>query len=229
MHEILLSLILLLSLTSCEKDDPAADSISTPGTVDITDVVQASFKNDYTDGVSVQVNGTNISISSTGLPDHKTPYWGARHEMYEDFPGTNHANMNITMMPFNYVMTILIYPKEADFKEQTELGAVGMALNGVPLYNDYEGGGLLQENAWGTFDASAAHPGPREDHHYHCEGDYLTADDANLIGFRDGFPVYGRQDMQGTYPDDLDDNGGHLRVTSDFSEAIYHYHVSNEV
>ena len=46
--------------------------------------------------------------------------------------------------------------------------------------------------------------GPREDYHYHCEGDYLTTDDAKLIGFlRDGFPVYGRKDMDGSCPGDL--------------------------
>jgi len=82
----------------------------------------------------------------------------------------------------------------------------------------------------GSIDISKAHPGPREDYHYHCEGDYLTLDDSNLIGFlRDGFPVYGPKDMDGSYPVDLDENGGHEGETADFSEAIYHYHVSNEV
>ena len=221
--------ILLIGIVSCQKDPIIEEQDPTQGSVNITDVVLANFKNDYTGGVSVQVDGDNISISSTGLPDHKTPYWGEGHEMYEEFPGTNHANMNTTMIAFTYVMTIPAYPAEASSKEQTELGAVGMALNGAPIYNDYEGGGLLAENAWGTFDASGAHPGPNEDYHYHSEGTYVTVDDNNLIGFlRDGFPVYGRKDMDGTYPDDLDENGGHEGVTDDFSEAIYHYHVSSE-
>ncbi|MCP9235239.1 YHYH protein [Lewinella sp. JB7] len=230
-HTIHLILFLtLLSVGACKEDGTQDFSEIPSGDVDITAVVQASFGNAYTDGVSVQVDGENISISSTGLPDHKTPYWGEGHEMYEDFPGTNHANMNTTMIGFNYVMTIPAHPAEAASKEQTELGPVGMALNGVPIYNDYEGGGLLAENAWSTFDAAGAHPGPREDYHYHCEGDYLTTDDAKLIGFlRDGFPVYGRKDTDGTYPEDLDTNGGHIGVTADFPDSIYHYHVSNEM
>ncbi|WP_339756316.1 YHYH protein [Algoriphagus aquimarinus] len=229
MRELLLPFVLMF-LISCQSEDMADSSNVTPGSVNITSVVQASYINKYTEGVSVQLNGYKISISSTGLPDHKTPYWGEGHEMYEDFPGANHANMNTTMISFNYVMTIPTYPGEGSYKEQTELGPVGMALNGVPIYNDYEGGGVLQENAWSTFDATGAHPGPREDYHYHTEGTYLTVDDSNLIGFlRDGFPIYGRQDMDGTYPGDLDENGGHETVTSDFVEAIYHYHVSNEM
>ncbi len=224
-----LFLILFMACSSTNVDSADEDTAS-EGSVDITAVVQANYRNDYTEGVSVQVSDNSIQVSSTGLPDHKTPYWGVGHEMYEDFPGTNHANMNTSMTTFNYVMTIPTKPQEASYKEETELGPVGMALNGVPIYNDYEGGGMLEENAWGTFDASGAHPGPREDYHYHCEGTYLTVDDANLIGFlRDGFPIYGRKDMDGTYPDNLDDNGGHIGVTADFSDAIYHYHTSNDV
>ncbi|AWW00263.1 YHYH protein [Arcticibacterium luteifluviistationis] len=220
--------MLFLCLMACSEND--TPSITETDGVDISTVVAANYKNDYTDGVSVQVNADNIVIRSTGLPDHKTPYWGEDHEMYEDFPGMNHANANTSMISFNYAMTIPISPTESSTKEQTELGSIGMALNGVPIYNDYEGGGLLEENAWGTFDASGAHPGPREDYHYHCEGTYITVDDSNLIGFlRDGFPIYGRKDQDESYPDDLDENGGHTGSTTDFSDAIYHYHTSNDI
>jgi hypothetical protein len=224
--------IVFFAFLSCSKDsDTESDTTSTTDdTVDITSVVEANFKNSYTDGVSVEVNGDYITIYSTGLPDHKTPYWGEDHEMYEDFPGTNHANANTSMISWNYAMTIPVNPQEATTKEETELGACGMALNGVPIYNDYEGSGILAEDAWSTFDSSGAHPGPNEDYHYHCEGTYLTVDEYNLIGFlRDGFPIYGRKDMDGSYPSDLDDNGGHIAATEDFPDGIYHYHVSNDV
>lgn len=222
--------LLFIGLFSCNNDNSTTTATSTEEGVDITSVVNSYFKNSYTNGVSVRVNGDFITISSTGLPDHKTPYWGVGHEMYEDFPGSNHANANTSMTTFNYAMTIPAIPTEASNKEVTELGAVGMALNGVPIYNNYEGSGVLEENAWGTFDSSGAHPGPNKDYHYHCEGTYLTVDSNNLIGFlRDGYPVYGRKDMDESYPDDLDANGGHLGVTADFATAIYHYHVSNDV
>ena len=219
----------LVVFFSCNSDNTTTTTSTAEG-VDVTSVVQNYFKNSYTNGVSVSVSGTKITVKSTGLPDHKTPYWGVGHEMYEAFPGTNHANANTSMTTFNYAMTIPAKPTEASTKEETELGPVGMALNGVPIYNNYEGSGVLAENAWGTFDASGAHPGPNKDYHYHCEGTYLTVDSNNLIGFlRDGFPVYGRKDMDGTYPSNLDANGGHTGVTADFSTAIYHYHVSNNV
>jgi len=216
MMKYLLFPIVIFLLIACEPKNKG--KIINAGNINIASVVKANFKNDYTKGVSIQVNA------------HKTPYWGVGHEMYEDFPGSNHANMNKTMISFNYVMTIPLKPGAAELKEQTSLGAVGMALNGTPIYNDYEGGGKLQENAWGTFDAAGAHPGPREDYHYHCEGAYISIDNSNMIGFiRDGFPVYGRKDMDGSYPTNLDENGGHIGVTEHFPNGIYHYHISNEV
>ncbi|MCG9793251.1 YHYH protein [Flavobacterium algicola] len=228
MNKIFLATMLVV-LFSCNDDSSSSDDSSEEG-VDISTVVINSFKNSYTNAVSVKVSDGYITISSTGLPDHKTPYWGVGHEMYEDFPGTNHANANTSMTTYNYAMRIPVVPSEATTKEVTELGAVGMAVNGVPIYNDYEGSGVLQENAWSTFDSSGAHPGPNKDYHYHCEGTYLTVDSNNLIGFlRDGYPVYGRKDADGTYPSNLDANGGHTGTTTDFTDAIYHYHVSNNV
>ena len=220
--------LLIFLVVSCKPDNKG--QIINAGSVDVSSVVKAKYKNAYSRGVGVIVNDEDISIHGTGLPDHPTPYWGEGHALYEEFPGTNHANMNKTMVAFKYVMTIPRKPGAAEVKEQTGLGPVGLALNGVPIYNDYEGGGVLQENAWGTFDATGAHPGPKEDYHYHCEGNYLGQDMSNLIGFiRDGFPIYGRRDMDGTHPKDLDENGGHVGPTEHFPEGIYHYHISNEV
>lgn len=44
-------------------------------------------------------------------------------------------------------MTLPRIPGETREKKQTALGAVGMELNGIPLYNDFEGGGVLAESA----------------------------------------------------------------------------------
>jgi len=134
------------------------------------------------------------------------------------------------MAAMNYTMTIPTRPNGALKHEKTSLGPIGLALNGVPIFNDKEGGNAaLDDLTIKTFDYAGAHPAPREDYHYHVTGKYTSSDDANLIGFlRDGFPIYGRQDMDGSYPNDLDENGGHVGPTADFPDSIYHYHTSNE-
>ncbi len=162
------------------------------------------------------------------MPNHKTPYWGEGNALYEDFPPGNHANVNTGFSEHNYSMTIPAKPGIASSHEETSLGPIGMALNGVPIYNDREGGNVpLDALTITTFDYSGAHPGPGQDYHYHTTGRYTSQDDAKLIGFlRDGFPIYGRKDTTGVYPT-LDAYGGHTGPTQDFPTGIYHYHACN--
>lgn len=218
-----LGLLLVTSLVGCKEDDEVTNDDST--TTSITSVVETSFIN----GVTVSVSNSQIVIRSNGLPDHKTPYWGTDNELYEEFPTGHHANVNTSMTSHNYAMTIPTNPTVASTHEETTLGPIGLALNGVPIYNDREGGNIpLDALTITTFDASGAHPGPGEDYHYHTTGKYVSTDDNNLIGFlRDGFPIYGRQDADGSYPSDLDIYGGHTSTTTQFPDGIYHYHSSN--
>ena len=72
--------ILWLVILSCSDNAEDSTTIS-ESNVDITSVVQSSLSNTYTNNVTVQVNANSITIKSTGLPDHKTPYWGEGHEM----------------------------------------------------------------------------------------------------------------------------------------------------
>ncbi|MCG9791683.1 YHYH protein [Flavobacterium algicola] len=224
MVKIVISLVILFQMGCSKTEDTASDDIAATGAVDITSVVL----NKYFNGVTMATTASSIVLKSNGLPDHKTPYWGEGNALYEDFPEGFHANVNTSMSEHDYTMTITTRPSEATSHEETTLGAIGMALNGVPIYNDREGGNVaLDALTITTFDYSGAHPGPGEDYHYHTTGKYTSTDDAKLIGFlRDGFPLYGRRDQDNTYPE-LDTYGGHVGATADFPDGIYHYHASN--
>lgn len=220
---LILMIVIIATAISCNKDSAVEDT-STVGTTDITSVVQSNYIGTST----VAVSGSGITIKSTGLPNHKTPYWGVGNALYEDFPSGYHANVNTSISAHTYSMTIPGKPVIASSHEETTLGPIGMALNGVPIYNDREGGNVpLDALTITTFDYSGAHPGPGQDYHYHTTGRYTTQDDAKLVGFlRDGFPIYGRKDTTGVYPT-LDAYGGHAGPTQDFPNGIYHYHASN--
>jgi len=219
------SVLLALSLTyySCKKD-----SIVSTGDVSITNVVKTKFTSAVTISTSGSGSNSSITLKSNGLPNHKTPYWGSGNALYEPFPSGNAPNVNTEMIAHNYAMTIPSNPDEASSKEATSLGEIGMALNGVPIFNDREGGNVaLDAKTVTTFDYSGAHPAPAKNYHYHTTGRYTSEDDAKLIGFlRDGFPIYGRKDTTGLYPT-LDNYGGHFGPTQDFPNGIYHYHSSN--
>mgnify|MGYP002633350337 CR=1 FL=1 len=212
-------------LYSCNKDDDSTTVTPTTGAVSILSTVQTKYKS----MVTISTSGTSITLKSNGLPDHKTPYWGVGNALYEDFPAGHAPNVNTSMTAQNYVMTIPTNPSVATSHEATVLGAIGMALNGVAIYNDREGGNIpLDAQTLTTLDYSGAHPAPGMVYHYHTTGRYVSENDSNLIGFlRDGFPIYGQKDADGTYPANLDAYGGHTGVTTDFSDGIYHYHASN--
>ena len=67
-------------------------------------------------------------------------------------------------------MTIPINPTEASTKEETTLGPIGMALNGVAIYNDREGGNVpVDAGVLSSMDRGGAHVGPGGTYHYHFE------------------------------------------------------------
>ena len=199
-----------LIIYSCSNDedtidDTINDTSASTGDVSITSVVQSSYN---TNLVTISTSGNTIVLQSNGTPDHVSPYWGVGHALYEEqLPGKT-LNPGLIASQ-NYIMTITTNPSEASTKEATVLGPIGMALNGVPIYNDREGGNVpVDANVLGSFDRA----------------DKLLEE----YGFlRDGFPIYARKDMDGTYPTNLDVNGGHVGTTADFSTPVYHYHASN--
>lgn len=222
----ILALSLLASsviIPSCSKDEEItnANTSTAQGDVNITSVVQSN----YTNGVTISTSNGYITLTSNGTPNHVSAYWGVGHVLYEVNPtGVNPGIINER----TNIMTIPTNPAPATVKEETALGAIGMALNGVPIFNDREGGNVpLDAMVLEHFERAGGHVGP-SGYHYHVSGDFTTEDDANLVGFlRDGFPIYGRKCISGDYPADLDSNGGHTSATADFATPIYHYHCSN--
>lgn len=209
------------ALISCDKDDATTD--------DTTGTVPTVFSSNYKSAVTLSATGTTVTMKSTGVPDHVTPYWGTGNTLYEapSLAGqvVNPGNLQSQV----FVMTIPINPAEATTKEATALGPIGMALNGVAIYNDREGGNVpVDAGTLLSFDRGGAHSGPGGLYHYHFNGDFTSVNDAKLIGWlRDGFPIYGRKDTTGVVPTDLDANGGHVGPTQNYPNGIYHYHCSN--
>lgn len=223
-HPVVLSVILSIGLiAACSKDDSASTVPPVAGTTTITDVVRATYKS----AVTISTSGNTITLKSQGVPDHVTPYWGVGNAHYEAQTAGKRLTPGI-LQTQNFTMVLTTTPAEASTKEATSLGPIGMALNGVAIFNDREGGNVpVDAQVLSTFDRAGAHVGPGALYHYHSDGDFTSKDDARLIGFlRDGFPIYGRKDNDGTYPANLDMNGGHTGLTQDFHDGIYHYHSS---
>ena len=182
-------------------------------------------------------DGGEITIESNALPHHTSPYWESSSSLYIEPVIANASQMSPgTIREGSYTVTVPAAPEKAPTSSATGLGAIGISITGAPIFNDQEGPNIsLSENVASGFDYAGGHMGPTG-YHYHLEAanvsenTLLSHDDERLVGIMsDGFLLYGRREMDGTYPEDLDESGGHFGVTPHSNgEEIYHYHIINE-
>ncbi len=185
---------------------------------------------------SITYDGTFVTIKSSDLPDHKSCYYQTTNPLYEAFSGTTFSGLNFVQNPNriaaqNMTFKIPANPTMAATHVATSLGAIGVAINGVPLFNQYAGPNQPLTNEMATFDQYWGHPQQTGMFHYHVEPKYLTtvkASKSALMGFLlDGFPVYGPWEENNAVATGLDAYHGHTHVTIDYPGGIYHYHFSD--
>ncbi|MGO4918738.1 YHYH protein [Maribacter spongiicola] len=227
------SALVLISVIACSSDSTDDTIISDESTIEDEEVVtelHAAYAAFNSDAVTVYLDGSDVVIETTGLPNHETIYWGEGNALYREEPDVDKTPS--IMSSNNNATTIRIdaIPNLTGSTIETELGTIGIAVSGSSLFNDQEGGGALDQAA-GSLDWTGAHIGPGV-YHYHLEPKAFTDDDENLVGILlDGVFIYGRKcNSTGDYPSDLDASGGHTTITQyTDGEVEYHYHIINEV
>lgn len=221
-------IVLTLSLVQlcCKKNDNTS-SVAVP----------AIYKKIY-GATSISNDGTYITIKSNGTPDHKSAYYPTSNALYQAFSGTTYGGYTFAANP-NTIETqsltfkIPVNPVAASSHSSTPGGPIGISLNGVPFFNQYNGSNDPLTVEIAGFDQWWGHPQQSGQYHYHVEPKYLTtviASDSSLLGFLlDGFPVYGPVEKGVTLTDaDLDVYHGHFLATPDYPSGIYHYHFTTE-
>ena len=166
--------------------------------------------------VTLTASGGVVTATSDDLPDYPSNYFAASDPCHEAYTG---GIQNPNTIKTEHV--VMGFPMTPSGNGANMMGAiVGMALNGVGIFGNFAAPGddIYQEAK--TFDRCDAHPAPTGQYHYHAEPWAISYDDDRFIGvMRDGVPIYGRRDTDGTIPTDLDVAGGHTKGT-------YHYHVN---
>lgn len=219
------------ALNACSEDATSdGETESETDTEETVTELHAAFSAFNTDAVTIYLDGSEVVIETTGLPNHGTVYWGEGHELYKDEPD---VAVTPSIMSSNNNATVIRVDATPDLTSDqvdTQLNTIGIAVSGSSIFNDQEGNGPLNEAA-ASLDWTGAHIGPGV-YHYHLEPKAFTNDDDNLVGILlDGVFLYGRKcSSTGTYPTDLDISGGHYSATqyTDGGEE-YHYHIINEV
>jgi hypothetical protein len=227
----LLNAFLIVSVAlalSCSADE------ETPITTNDPDLA-AIFEKFY-GATDIYEEGDFIVIKSNGLPDHKSPYFKDTQwesTMYvQDTRSTFHAAPN-KIASFNYTFKIPKNPSEAATKKPLGTATIGIAVNGVPFFNQYAAQNkaiVVDQGEYVSFDLYGGHPAPTSDYHYHIEPYYVTTDqgkDAFLGFLLDGFPVYGPlENGQTVTSSSLDAYHGHSHATAEYPDGTYHYHIT---
>lgn len=184
---------------------------------------------------SITFDGTFVTIKSSDLPDHKSVYYQTTNALYEAFSGTTFGGGTFAINPNrittqNITLKIPVSPAVNAAHPATPGGVIGVALNGVPFFNQYAAMNSPLTNEINGFDQWWGHPQQSGLYHYHVEPIYLTtikASKSALMGFLlDGFPVYGPKETDNSDPAGLDVYHGHTHVTTDYPAGIYHYHFT---
>lgn len=182
----------------------------------------------FAGSVDVSCTDTNAILTSDTYPDH---------DMMTGITGTNEQ----VPVPAEYSAPIKLVPIFSG-DPQTRDAALGVAVNGVPIY-DYTGGGEMSEAdlahhqaqhdtlQTGQLDVCGGHAGRGDDYHYHVSPNCMIEQMANagpgaIIGWAfDGFPIYGDTNLDGSEIAE-----GALDVCNGQSDDIfgYRYHTSQD-
>jgi hypothetical protein len=223
------ALVAATAVANCSSS--GSSSTTTAPTSTSTSTTSPSLPSVYArfgGSATVSLDGSAIVIRTTDLPDHKSPYWGVGSASYEAPTAGVAVNPN-KIVSQNIVFRIPLSPSAATASD-TPLGPMGVAVNGVVLFNQYAAGRVPLTSEILSFDRYNGHPSPSNQYHYHVEPLWLTESrgSASYIGvLLDGFPVYGTIDQGGSAPADLDSCNGHTGATADYPQGIYHYHLTS--
>ncbi len=205
--------------SSSNNEDPEPDPVT----------LHPAFSAFNTEATTIYVDGSDVVIETTGLPNHDTVYWGEGNEGYIEEPSISTTPSIISSNNNATTIRVDATPDLTGNTVATSLGTIGIAVSGSAIYNDQEGGGPLDQAAV-SLDWTGGHIGPGA-YHYHLEPKAFSNDDGNLVGILlDGVFLYGRRDYPSDeYPTDLDESGGHFGPTPHNPDGEYHYHIINEL
>lgn len=220
--------------SAASPTSPSSVSASTTTTASTSSAASANANTSLTgiyshfrSAVSISTGSGTVTLQSQDVPDHPSPYWGTGNAMYE----APHAGMMVN--PFRIVaqaltMRVPASPAVSGMSD-TPLGPIGMAVNGVALFNQYAAGRVPLTTEIISFDRYNGHPAPSNQYHYHFEPLSITSGNrSGLVGvLLDGFPVYGPDDVGGRTPAGLDECNGHVGATEDAPNGVYHYHTTS--
>jgi phosphatidylethanolamine-binding protein (PEBP) family uncharacterized protein len=189
--------------------------------------VADSLKASTTGVATVQCDETYAYVASNGLPTHTMMDGIVASNLQvpiaQDFRGAN-------------AWKIPLHPAIAETTTTANDGPIGVAINGVPIFNPCKQGGCQNGDTkvQGELDVCNGHAGRADDYHYHAaptclmEGQADGYWDTHPLGWAlDGFAIFGYNDADGRVASRDDVCGGNTSAVPN-APAGYSYHVTDD-
>jgi phosphatidylethanolamine-binding protein (PEBP) family uncharacterized protein len=189
-------------------------------------LVASSLKASTTGAASVGCDTTYAYVAASGL---------ATHAMMD---GITASNLQVPLGQKFFgsnAWKIPLTPAVASSTTTANDGPIGVAINGVPIFNPCKQGGCQNGDTkvLGELDVCNGHAGRADDYHYHAAPTCLMAGkpsaywDTHPLGWAlDGFGIYGYNNADGTLATRDGVCGGNTSAVSG-SPAGYSYHVTD--
>lgn len=170
-------------------------------------------------------NGKRWVFESNGIPDHDTG----------EFPVPGKGNPNY-IIEQAYRQGVMKEPEIAAESSCLPMGPIGMAINGLPLYNPWNSDfdNAVEGTTRERFDMCQGHPDSKGRYHYHqepsaCLFNVEPGVPSSIIGVAyDGFAIYGPVDENGKTLKSADLDECHGRFREDTQEKVYQYHTTSD-
>jgi phosphatidylethanolamine-binding protein (PEBP) family uncharacterized protein len=191
--------------------------------------VLSSLKSSTTGAASAGCDANYAYISSNGIPTHTMMNGIIATNLQvptaQNFQGTN-------------AWRIPLKPALASSTTTAVDGPIGVAVNGVPIFNPCKQGGCSapgggDTKAVGELDICNGHAGRADDYHYHAAPTCLMAGQSSNywnthpVGWAlDGFAIFGYNDATGTVATRDSICGGNTSAVSN-APSGYSYHVTD--
>lgn len=168
--------------------------------------------------------GDYVQADSDGQPDYTSNYFPTTSPCYAAYTPSFPDPNQIAAQGLSFHVPLA----PTTTNTAMGLGPVGVAVDGVPIFDNQAAPGDDIFTEAQSFDRCGGHPAPGGVYHFHGEPYAISSDDARLIGvLSDGYFVYGRRDADGSLPA-LDARGGHVAATPDSTTPVYHYHLNQQ-
>jgi phosphatidylethanolamine-binding protein (PEBP) family uncharacterized protein len=185
-----------------------------------------SLKASTTGVATAACHGTYAYVASNGL---------ATHTMMDGIVASNLQVPIAQNFYGNNAWKIPLNPAIAATTTTANDGPIGMAINGVPIFNPCKQGGCQNGDtkALGELDVCNGHAGRADDYHYHAAPNCLMAGqpasywDTHPLGWAlDGFAIFGYNDANGRVASRDEVCGGNTSAVAN-APSGYSYHVTD--